>query len=198
MPPFIHVRCAGCNARIKSPTQLIGQTRNCPGCGRSLLIRMQTPEDAAPVLFGDDPTAPNRTAGDGAPQERVILLVDDDRELNDGLRSLLERQGHRVIQAFDGVEARSLVSQLRPDLMVLDMMMPQLGGYPVLEYLQEQQQAPPVIMITAKEGAQHKVYAEYLGVVDYLNKPFPIERFLESVARGLSGKPADGPGDLGA
>ena len=45
----------------------------------------------------------------------------------------------------------------------------------MLEYLKKKSEAPPVIMITAKEGAQHKVYAEYLGVVDYLNKPFPIE-----------------------
>ena len=70
--------------------------------------------------------------------------------------------------------------------MILDMMMPRLGGYAVLEHLQTLAEPPPVIMITAKEGEQHKVYAEYLGVVDYLNKPFPIQRFLESVEKGLA------------
>jgi DNA-binding response OmpR family regulator len=121
-------------------------------------------------------------------KEKVILLVDDDRELNDGLRSLLEKRGHRVMQAFDGVQAKEMVHRQRPNLMILDMMMPHLGGYPVLEYLYKRPEAPPVIMITAKEGSQHKVYAEYLGVVDYLQKPFAIDRFLESVEKGLGNK----------
>ena len=133
------------------------------------------------------PAAPSRSV---KRDEKVILLVDDDRELNDGLRFVLERQGHRVIQAYDGVEAKELVQRHRPDLMVLDMMMPKTGGYPVLEYLHKQSEALPVIMITAKEGSQHKIYAEYLGVVDYLNKPFPIERFLQSVEKSLVHKPA--------
>ena len=48
--------------------------------------------------------------------------------------------------------------------------------------------APPIIMITANEGSRHKAYAEYLGVVDYIRKPFAMERLLEAVARGLDGK----------
>jgi DNA-binding response OmpR family regulator len=163
---------------------------------------MPAREDSGPLLVSDEapaPTCPAREGlADGKVEEKVILLVDDDRELNDGLRSLLEKRGHRVIQAFDGVQAQALVNQERPDLLVLDMMMPRLGGYPVLEYLQRKPEPPPVIMITAKEGAQHKVYAEYLGVVDYLNKPFGIERFLESVERGLGGKPGEASGDIGA
>ena len=143
------------------------------------------PEDCGPLLLNVDQTAPTRRLGTARAKKRVILLVDDDRELNDGLRSLLEKQGHRVIQAFDGVQAQVMVQQERPDLLVLDMMMPRMGGYPVLESLHEQPEAPPVIMITAKEGSQHKAYAEYLGVVDYLHKPFPIERFLESVEKSL-------------
>jgi DNA-binding response OmpR family regulator len=143
-------------------------------------------------LLPDDPTAPAFSAGAGPPREKVILLVDDDRELNDGLRSLLETRGHRVIQAFDGVEAQELVRRRRPDLMVLDMMMPRLGGYPVLEHFRQTKEAPPVIMITAKDGEQHKVYAEYLGVVEYLRKPFAIERFLESVEKALSDPRAGG------
>ncbi len=130
----------------------------------------------------EEETSPPASA---ASPEKVILLVDDDRELNDGLRSLLEKQGHRVIQAFDGIQAKELAHQQWPDLMILDMMMPRLGGYPVLEYFHNRGGGPPIIMITAKEGAQHKLYAQHLGVIDYLNKPFPIERFLECVEKGL-------------
>lgn len=63
-------------------------------------------------------------------------------------------------------------------------MMPRLGGYAVLEHLQTLAEPPPVIMITAKEGEQHKVYAEYLGVVDYLNKPFPSSAFWRVSRKG--------------
>jgi DNA-binding response OmpR family regulator len=149
---------------------------------------MQAPEDSGPLLLDNPSAVPEQQMNAVKGEDKVILLVDDDRELNDGLRSLLEKQGHRVLQAFDGVQAKEMVHQHWPDLMILDMMMPHLGGYPVLEYLHKKPKAPPVIMITAKECSQHRVYAQYLGVVDYLQKPFAIDRFLESVEKGLGSK----------
>ena len=122
---------------------------------------------------------------------KIILVVDDDTELSDGLRAVLEKQGHRVIQARDGQQGKQLVYQHHPDLVILDMMMPRMGGYPVLEHFKGKTDAPPIIMITANEGSRHKAYAEYLGVVDYIRKPFAMERLLEAVERGLSGKPPD-------
>jgi DNA-binding response OmpR family regulator len=116
---------------------------------------------------------------------KTILVVDDDQELSDGLRTVLERQGYRVFQARDGQQGKQLVYQHRPDLVILDMMMPRMGGYPVLEHFRGKADAPPIIMITANEGSRHKAYAEYLGVVDYIRKPFAMERLLESVQRGL-------------
>ncbi|HJZ94102.1 MAG TPA: response regulator [Gemmataceae bacterium] len=118
--------------------------------------------------------------------QKTILLVDDDRELLDGLRSLLERQGHRVIQANDGHQAKSVIYNQRPDLVILDMMMPRMGGYPVLEHFRGKADAPPIIMITANEGSRHKAYAEYLGVVDYIRKPFAMERLLEAVNKAFT------------
>ena len=123
-----------------------------------------------------------------AQKKKTILIVDDDRELSDGLRAVLERQGHRVIQASNGIQAKDAVYQHRPDLLILDMMMPRMGGFPVLEHFRGKADAPPVIMITANEGSRHKAYAEYLGVVDYIRKPFAMERLLESVQKGLAGK----------
>ncbi|OAI51209.1 two-component system response regulator [Planctomycetaceae bacterium SCGC AG-212-F19] len=116
---------------------------------------------------------------------KIILVVDDDLELSDGLRIVLERLGHKVIQARDGQQGKQMVYQHRPDLMILDMMMPRMGGYPVLEHFKGKTDAPPVIMITANEGSRHKAYAEYLGVVDYIRKPFAMERLLEAVNRAL-------------
>src|SRR5947199_10555998 len=118
--------------------------------------------------------------------QKTILLVDDDRELIDGLRALLEKQGYRVIQANDGHQAKSVIYNQKPDLVILDMMMPRLGGYPVLEHFRGKPDVPPVIMITANEGSRHKAYAEYLGVVDYIRKPFAMERLLEAVNKAFS------------
>lgn len=118
---------------------------------------------------------------------KTILIVDDDLELSDGLRTVLEKQGHRVMQARDGQQGKQAIYQHRPDLVILDMMMPRMGGYPVLEHFRDKNDAPPIIMITANEGSRHKAYAEYLGVVDYIRKPFAMERLLEAVERGLSG-----------
>jgi len=120
--------------------------------------------------------------------QKTILIVDDDLELSDGLRAVLEKQGHRIIQARDGQQGKQAIYQQRPDLVILDMMMPRMGGYPVLEHFRDKSDAPPIIMITANEGSRHKAYAEYLGVVDYIRKPFAMERLLEAVQRGLSGE----------
>src|SRR3981189_328918 len=126
-------------------------------------------------------------------ETKTILIVDDDTELSDGLRIMLERQGYRVLQARNGQEGKSVIYAQRPDLVILDMMMPRMGGYPVLEHFRDKPDAPPIIMITANEGSRHKAYAEYLGVVDYLRKPFAMERLLEAVQRGLSGDPEHAP-----
>jgi DNA-binding response OmpR family regulator len=119
-------------------------------------------------------------------ERKLILVVDDDQELSDGLRSVLERQGHRVMQARDGQQGKQMVYQHKPNLIILDMMMPRMGGYPVLEHFKGKSEAPPIIMITANEGSRHKAYAEYLGVVDYIRKPFAMERLLESVDKALN------------
>ena len=119
-------------------------------------------------------------------QGKTILVVDDDPELTDGLRIVLEKQGHRVITARDGQQGKQQVYNQKPDLVILDMMMPRMGGYPVLEHFKGKPDAPPIIMITANEGSRHKAYAEYLGVVDYIRKPFAMERLLESVEKGLA------------
>lgn len=127
------------------------------------------------------------------PEQKLVLVVDDDRELVDGMRFMLERQGYKVIQAHDGHQGKQAVYNQRPDLVILDMMMPRMGGYPVLEHFRDKKDAPPIIMITANEGSRHKAYAEYLGVVDYIRKPFAMERLMEVVNRTLKPEPPPEP-----
>jgi DNA-binding response OmpR family regulator len=119
------------------------------------------------------------------PQAKTILIVDDDYELVEGLRLMLERQGYRVLRASDGHQAKQAIYQQKPDLVILDMMMPRMGGYPVLEHFKGKTDAPPIIMMTANEGSRHKAYAEYLGVIDYIRKPFAMERLMDTVHKAL-------------
>jgi DNA-binding response OmpR family regulator len=118
--------------------------------------------------------------------QKLILIVDDDRELVEGVRAVLERQGFKVIQAHDGHQGKQAIYNQKPDLVILDMMMPRMGGYPVLEHFRDKSDAPPIIMITANEGSRHKAYAEWLGVVDYIRKPFAMERLLDTVNRAFA------------
>jgi DNA-binding response OmpR family regulator len=121
-----------------------------------------------------------------------ILLVDDDREIVESMRAALEANGYEILIARDGNQGLALAERESPDLVILDMMMPKRSGFLVLEKLRRTRQIPiRIIMITANEGSRHKAYAEMLGVDDYLRKPFPMDRLLDSVGR-LLGERKDG------
>jgi DNA-binding response OmpR family regulator len=113
-----------------------------------------------------------------------ILLVDDDAEIIESLRLALEANGYTVLVARDGNQGLALSERENPDLVILDMMMPKRSGFLVLEKMRRTRETPMrVIMITANEGSRHKAYAEMLGVDDYIRKPFPMDRLIESVQR---------------
>jgi len=113
-----------------------------------------------------------------------ILLVDDDAEIVESLRLALESNGYNVLVARDGNQGLALSERENPDLVILDMMMPRRSGFLVLEKMRRTRDTPMrVIMITANEGSRHKAYAEMLGVDDYIRKPFPMDRLIESVQR---------------
>ncbi|GAB6164386.1 response regulator transcription factor [Thermostilla marina] len=119
--------------------------------------------------------------------KKRILLVDDDAEIIESMRMALEAMGYEILVARDGNQGLAMVDRERPDLVILDMMMPKRSGFLVLERLRQSQAFPMrVIMITANEGSRHKAYAEMLGVDDYIRKPFPMDRLIDSVNRLLS------------
>ena len=120
------------------------------------------------------------------PDGRSILLIEDDREIASTLLKVLEGAGYSVQWGQNGLEGRRLAETMNPDLVITDMMMPKMGGFPVLEFLKGLPHPPKVIMITANEGGRHKAYAEMLGVDDYLRKPFAMEVLLEAVERSMA------------
>ncbi len=116
---------------------------------------------------------------------RPILLIEDDREIATTIRGVLEASGYKVAEAQNGIQGQKLIKELSPPLVITDMMMPRMGGFPILEFLKTLSDPPRVIMITANEGGRHKAYAEMLGVDEYLRKPFAMDVLLEAVERIL-------------
>ncbi|MCA9193260.1 MAG: response regulator [Planctomycetales bacterium] len=116
-----------------------------------------------------------------------VLLVDDDAEIVEAIRYALESSGFEVSIARDGNQGLALAEQISPDLLILDMMMPKRSGFLVLEQLRrEGNDRVRVIMITGNEGNRHQQYAEFIGVDDYIRKPFPMDRLIAS-AKQLTG-----------
>jgi len=120
---------------------------------------------------------------------KTVLLVDDDRDILAAMRSALEELGPELVTASDGDDALVKADQHRPDAVVLDMMLPRRSGFLVLQRLKrgkKRTDPPRVIMITGNQGLRHKVYAESQGVEVYLNKPFRMEKLVESVKKILA------------
>jgi DNA-binding response OmpR family regulator len=125
-------------------------------------------------------------AQSSTPPGKRILLVDDDYEIIESMRAVLESRGYEILVARDGNQGLAMAEREDPDLVILDMMMPKRSGFLVLEKLRRTRPVPlRVIMITANEGSRHKAYAEMLGVDDYIRKPFAMDRLLDSVGRLL-------------
>jgi DNA-binding response OmpR family regulator len=102
---------------------------------------------------------------------RKILVVDDDRKTVDLLRLYLERDGYQVLAAHDGRQALDLTRQRRPDLIVLDLMLPSVDGLDVCRILRAES-ATPIIMLTARTTEDDKLLGLDLGADDYITKPF--------------------------
>jgi CheY-like chemotaxis protein len=149
---------------------------------RELPVKLRTGTSA----MAEEETKDTR-ANESSNGAKRILLVDDDREIVESMRVALEASGYEILVARDGNQGMAMVDREDPDLVILDMMMPKRSGFLVLEWLRRTRRVPTrVIMITANEGSRHKAYAEMLGVDDYIRKPFPMDRLIESVSRLLS------------
>lgn len=119
---------------------------------------------------------------------KKILVVDDDPDILTAITVGLAETGATIETATDGSTAVSLAEKSSPDLVILDIMLPQKSGFLVLERLRQMKpraEGPRVIMITGNQGKRHKQYAESLGVDAYLNKPFRMDALLDATAKLL-------------
>lgn len=106
-----------------------------------------------------------------------ILVVDDDKAINELIKVNLKLSGYDVVQAFDGVEGFALAKQEMPNLAILDVMMPNVDGYTVAQRIRQYEQLKniPILMLTALSDIQDKGRGFDIGVDDYLVKPFDME-----------------------
>ena len=103
-----------------------------------------------------------------------ILIVDDEKDLVDILKARLEIEGYEILAAYDGQEGLEKAQEEKPDLILLDVMMPKMNGYQVCRLLKydEEFQNIPVIIITARGQEQDKMTGDEVGADEYITKPF--------------------------
>ncbi|MBI1743456.1 response regulator transcription factor [Candidatus Acetothermia bacterium] len=114
-----------------------------------------------------------------------ILIVEDDADARTILHTFLRAKGHEIVTASDGLEALQEFEREKPDLMLLDVMMPKLDGWDVLAGIRAQSDVP-VLMVTAKDATEEVVRGFSSGVDDYIVKPFKlreVEARIEAVMR---------------
>jgi two-component system OmpR family response regulator len=131
---------------------------------------------------------------------QTLLVVEDDPTLRELLSASLRLAGFQVVQAGTGAQAVAAVADERPDLIVLDVMLPDIDGFTLLRRLREQHIGPavgfpPVLFLTARETPEDRISGLRAGGDDYVTKPFNLEELvlrIRAVLRRTSGRPEDG------
>ena len=122
--------------------------------------------------------APTGAAGDGV---ALILVVEDDPILRRSVRLACEKDGFRVLEATSGPEALKSLAMARPNLVLLDLMLPGMGGLDVCRAIRRDDELLPIIMVTAKGEETDKVVGLELGADDYVTKPFGPRELLARI-----------------
>jgi len=128
-----------------------------------------------------------------------VLVVEDNQDLAYGLRNNLEIEGYEVLVADDGAEGLSRIRAVRPDLVILDLMLPRMDGFRVLRTVREERFSMPILILTARAEETDKVRGLKLGADDYLTKPFGLLELLarvEALLRRTGRERAERIGDL--
>ena len=109
-----------------------------------------------------------------------ILVVEDDRNLSDTLKYNLRKEGYEVVTAVDGAEALDVARREKPDLIILDLMLPKISGCEVCRILRKEM-IVPILMLTAKADETDKIVGLEIGADDYMTKPFSLRELLARV-----------------
>lgn len=112
-----------------------------------------------------------------------IVLIEDEEHLHETLKLNLELEGYLVSSAYNGKEAIHLLHQMAPDLVILDIMLPEVDGFSIIEHLRLNNNHVPILVLSAKNTSENRVHGLKLGADDYLTKPFNLEELLLRVGK---------------
>lgn len=117
--------------------------------------------------------------------ERTILIIEDEQNIVDILKFNLKKEGFETLEAYDGATGLELALTANPNLILLDVMLPQMDGYEVCRKIREERSQVPIIMLTAREEELDKVLGLELGADDYMTKPFSMRELTARVKANL-------------
>ena len=120
---------------------------------------------------------------------KKILIAEDDRNLAGLIQKMLEKEGFTTKVAYEGASTLKEIKEFRPDLLILDIMMPIVDGYNVCKILQEDikyHPLPKIIVVTIRKDEWDKRISSFLGVDAFINKPFKFEEVLSTVKKLLT------------
>lgn len=123
-----------------------------------------------------------------AVEKQRILVIEDEVHIADGIQLNLTIQGYQVVVASDGVDGLEKWRSWKPDLIVLDIMLPMIDGFSILKTIRKEDEKIPVLILSARGDTSDKVRGLKYGVDDYLSKPFDLEEFLLRIERLLKKK----------
>jgi len=110
-----------------------------------------------------------------------ILIIEDDVAILRGLKDNLEYEGYGVLSATDGEQGYALIREKKPDLVILDLMLPRLGGYEVCRKVRAEGGNVPILILTARGEEVDKVHGLNIGADDYMTKPFSVKELLARI-----------------
>jgi DNA-binding response OmpR family regulator len=125
------------------------------------------------------------TLSPGDPPKRRVLVVEDDTSIMLGLRINLEAEGYLVLDAEDGERGLEMARADHPDVVILDVMLPKMNGFQVLQAIRREGLMMPIIVLSARTGEMDKVTGLELGAEDYVAKPFSLAELLARVRAAL-------------
>ncbi len=121
------------------------------------------------------------------PEGKKILIVDDEQDIVETLKFILEAHGYTCFCAYNGEDGLNKAKEIMPNLIILDVMMPKINGYKISRLLKYDSKYKdiPIIMVTARSQEQDKLIGEETGVNEYISKPFELEEILAAVKKYL-------------
>ena len=118
-------------------------------------------------------------------EEKTVLIVEDEKNIVDILRFNLERKGYRTLEAYDGEDGLRKAREEKPDLILLDIMLPKMIGFDVCEALRKDGDNVPILLLTAREEEDDKVRGLETGADDYITKPFSMREVIARVEANI-------------